>query len=135
MKNEVSQSNTQNDEIDIELVSDEKYDQMNNQSNKSLNDLICEEKKRSSINRKLLELAHLRFSLLKFFERHNFDMDNLIILQNIDDTLRLNIPNCKLLFNHHADTHKCSIKGCKACLIIDGNPKNTRKRCAVQNLF
>ena len=90
---------------------------------------------RYSINRKILETAHFRYSLLRYCQRHQHPISMLKFTNDIDETLKENIYLCKELFSKFSDNHLCSKKGCKDCVVFDGNQKNTRKRCAMKNVY
>ena len=105
------------------------------QSNDSIYHQLKEHRKRNPINRKLLEVAHMRYSLIMFFERHNVNIDELNMYVEIDESIRVNLEKCKRLFSEFSDKHKCSIKGCGYCLVFDGNQKNTRRQCAMKNVY
>ena len=114
---------------------DDKSEDNTSSSTFSISHLLQNEKSRTSLNRNLLEVEHFRYSLLHFFERHGLSANDVFVSHNLDETIKMNIDACRDMFNTFSNAHKCDVPGCNTCLVMDGNQKNTRRKCAMKEVF
>lgn len=104
-------------------------------TNKSLADNVNLYNIRFSLKRKLLEITHFRYSILKMCNRHHVPLSTIVQYVSIDKTLAVNMYKFKEMFNIYSDNHKCGVAGCKDVIVLDGNQKNTRKKCSFENVY